>query len=50
MQRNPEGGRVIVGTCVDVIEIARIERLLADRGEHFERRVFTPNRIEGVES
>jgi len=37
---------VIVGTGVDVIEIARIERVLAERGERFERRVFTPQEIE----
>lgn len=37
---------MIVGTGVDVIEIARIERVLAERGERFERRVFTPREIE----
>jgi holo-[acyl-carrier protein] synthase len=37
---------VIVGTGLDVIEIARIERVLAERGERFERRVFTPQEIE----
>jgi len=33
---------VIVGSGVDVIEIARIERTLARSGERFARRVFTP--------
>ncbi len=37
---------MIVGTGVDVIEIARISRVLAERGERFERRVFTPQEIE----
>jgi len=32
---------VIVGSGIDVIEIARIERLLTRSREHFERRVFT---------
>jgi holo-[acyl-carrier protein] synthase len=32
---------VIVGSGIDVIEIARIERLLARSRERFERRVFT---------
>ncbi len=37
---------MIVGTGLDVIEIARIERVLTERGERFERRVFTPQEIE----
>jgi holo-[acyl-carrier protein] synthase len=37
---------MIVGSGVDVIEIARIERVLGDRGERFERRIFTPAEIE----
>jgi holo-[acyl-carrier protein] synthase len=36
---------VILGSGVDVIEIARLERALAERGEHFEQRVFTPQEI-----
>ncbi len=36
---------MIVGSGIDVIEIARIERLLAQSGERFERRVFTPGEI-----
>ena len=36
---------MIVGSGVDVIEIARIERALARRGARFERRVFTPDEI-----
>jgi holo-[acyl-carrier protein] synthase len=37
---------MIIGSGVDVIEIARIERVLGDRGDRFERRVFTPAEIE----
>ena len=37
---------MIIGSGVDVIEIARIERVLGDRGDRFERRVFTPTEIE----
>jgi holo-[acyl-carrier protein] synthase len=36
---------MIIGSGVDVIEIARIERVLDERGERFERRVFTPGEI-----
>ena len=36
---------MIIGSGVDVIEIARIERVLKERGERFERRVFTPAEI-----
>lgn len=36
---------MIVGSGVDVIEIARIERVLGDRGDRFERRVFHPDEI-----
>jgi len=37
---------VIVGSGVDVIEIARIERTLARVGQRFARRVFTPAEAE----
>ena len=37
---------MIIGSGVDVIEIARVERALGQRGERFERRVFTPGEIE----
>jgi holo-[acyl-carrier protein] synthase len=37
---------VIVGSGVDVIEVARIERSLDRAGERFLRRVFTPAEIE----
>jgi holo-[acyl-carrier protein] synthase len=37
---------MIIGSGVDVIEIARIERVLGERGDRFERRVFTPAEIE----
>lgn len=32
---------MIVGIGIDVLEVARMERLLAAHGERFERRVFT---------
>jgi holo-[acyl-carrier-protein] synthase len=37
---------MIIGSGVDVIEIARIERVLGDRGDRFERRVFTSAEID----
>lgn len=37
---------MIIGSGVDVIEIARIERVLGERGDRFERRVFTLAEIE----
>ncbi len=37
---------MIIGSGVDVIEIARIERMLDERGDRFERRVFSPGEIE----
>ncbi len=37
---------MIIGSGVDVIEIARIERVLGQRGDRFERRVFTAAEIE----
>jgi holo-[acyl-carrier protein] synthase len=37
---------VIIGSGVDVIEIARIERVLRRRGDRFERRVYTSREIE----
>jgi len=36
---------MIVGSGIDVIEIARIERALARSGSRFEARVFTPAEI-----
>lgn len=36
---------MIVGSGVDVIEVARIERSLGRSGDRFERRVFTPAEI-----
>jgi holo-[acyl-carrier protein] synthase len=44
------GGVVIVGSGIDVIEIARIERVLARAGERFLRRVFTPQEIATCEA
>ncbi|MCG8592294.1 MAG: holo-ACP synthase [Proteobacteria bacterium] len=40
---------MIVGSGVDVIEIARIERALSERGARFAGRVFTPAEIEACE-
>jgi holo-[acyl-carrier protein] synthase len=37
---------MIIGSGVDVIEIARIERVLGERGDRFERRVFSASEIE----
>jgi holo-[acyl-carrier protein] synthase len=37
---------LIVGSGIDVVEIARIERALGRRGDRFERRVFTAREIE----
>ncbi len=37
---------MIIGSGVDVIEIARIERVLDERGDRFERRVFSAAEIE----
>ena len=37
---------MIIGSGVDVIEIDRIERVLSERGDRFERRVYTPREIE----
>ena len=41
---------MIIGSGVDVIEIARIERVLRERGDRFERRVFTPDEIHDCRS
>lgn len=37
--------RLIIGGGIDVVEIARIERALARRGERLRRRVYTPREI-----
>lgn len=44
------GDSVIVGTGIDVIEIARVERALARRGERFALRIFAPLEIELCEA
>lgn len=36
---------MVVGSGIDVVEIGRIERALARRGERFAQRVFTPGEI-----
>ena len=43
--RGSTGGHVIVGSGIDVIEIARIDRALARGGGRFERRVYTEGEI-----
>lgn len=35
----------IVGHGIDLVEVARIEKMLADHGERFEQRVFTAAEI-----
>ncbi len=37
---------VIIGHGVDIVEVARIERLISRFPERFPRRVFTPSEIE----
>ena len=41
---------MIIGSGVDVIEIARIERSLGEFGERFRRRIYTPAEIETCQS
>jgi len=33
---------MIVGIGLDIVETARLRRLLSDQNDHFEKRVFTP--------
>jgi holo-[acyl-carrier protein] synthase len=40
-----EGGVLIVGIGIDVLEVRRLERVLAAHGERFEQRVFTEREI-----
>lgn len=35
----------IVGHGIDIIDIPRIERMIADHGDHFLTRCFTPNEL-----
>lgn len=39
----------IVGHGVDIIEVDRVRRMLADHGEHFLQRVFTPAEVAYAE-
>jgi len=39
------GDGLIIGSGIDVVEISRIARVLARRGERFERRVFRASEI-----
>ena len=39
---------MIVGSGVDVVEVARIERVLARRGGAFERRVFSERELRAA--
>ncbi len=41
-----EEGRMICGVGIDLMETARLERALAERGDRFERRVFTPVELD----
>jgi holo-[acyl-carrier protein] synthase len=38
---------LIVGSGIDVVEIARVERALARHGHRFEQRVFHPSELAG---
>lgn len=40
----------VIGTGIDIVEIARMEALLARRGERFKNRVFLPNEQAYCES
>ena len=37
---------MIAGMGIDLVEIARVERMLADKGEQVLERLFTPNEVE----
>jgi holo-[acyl-carrier protein] synthase len=37
---------MIVGIGIDLVDIDRVERMLADRGEHFLERLFTTGEVE----
>ena len=41
---------MIVGSGIDVIEIARVERALSRSGHRFAQRVFTPREIEACQA
>jgi holo-[acyl-carrier protein] synthase len=43
------GEVVVVGSGIDVIEIARVERALSRSGHRFAQRVFTPREIEACQ-
>jgi holo-[acyl-carrier protein] synthase len=36
---------MIVGLGVDIVEIARVQRLIAEHGERALQRLFTPNEV-----
>ena len=36
---------MIIGLGTDIVEVERIARMMADHGDHFLERVFTPNEI-----
>jgi holo-[acyl-carrier protein] synthase len=44
------GEVVVVGSGIDVIEIARVERALSRSGHRFAQRVFTPREIEACQA
>ena len=37
---------MIVGIGIDLVEVARVERMLADKGEHALRRLFTAGEVD----
>jgi holo-[acyl-carrier protein] synthase len=41
----PPAGWVILGVGVDIVETARIERVLGDKGERFRKKLFTDEEI-----
>jgi holo-[acyl-carrier protein] synthase len=41
---------MIVGTGIDIVEVARVAAAIERFGDHFLRRIFTPNEIRYCES
>ncbi len=37
---------MIAGVGIDLVEIARVERMIADKGDHVLTRLFTPSEVE----
>jgi holo-[acyl-carrier protein] synthase len=36
---------MVIGLGIDLVEIARVERMLAEKGERVHRRLFTPDEV-----